>query len=228
MHDLAMTGVSAREQTDLALTDPLTGLGNQRRFFDKVDRLIRERADDPAPFAVGLLDLDGFKPINDLFGRRAGDYILQQVALRLSAAMDVTATVTRVGADEFAFLYPMVFSEEAAAARARMLIEILSAPYDVGERTARLSASVGCSLFSSGDETTELLFNKAETALYHAKRSGRGGVVVFTREMEEAAKRVTRIEQALGKRSGAAFSADRRPQDPQGHRLRGPGAMDRP
>ena len=78
-----------------------------------------------------------------------------------------------------------------------MLIEILSAPYDVGERTARLSASVGCSLFYSGDETTEILVHKAETALYHAKRSGRGRVVVYTREMEEAAKRVTRIEQAL-------------------------------
>lgn len=197
MHNLTTTGAIARDQSDLALTDPLTGLGNQRRFFDKVERLIRERADDPAPFAMGLLDLDGFKLINDLFGRKAGDYILQQVALRLSAAMDTSATVTRVGADEFAFLYPMVFSEEAAATKARMLIEILSAPYDIGERTARLSASVGCSLFSSGEETTDLLFNKAETALYHAKRSGRGGVVVFTREMEEAAKRVTRIEQAL-------------------------------
>ncbi|MBN9037908.1 MAG: EAL domain-containing protein [Rhizobiales bacterium] len=190
-------GLAGREQSDLALTDPLTGLGNQRRFFDKVDRLIKERAEDPAPFAVGLLDLDGFKPINDLFGRKAGDYILQQVALRLSAAMDGNATVTRVGADEFAFLYPMVFSEDAVAAKARMLIEILSAPYDVGERTARLSASVGCSLFFSGEETTEVLFNKAETALYQAKRSGRGRVVVFTREMEQAAKHVTRIEQQL-------------------------------
>lgn len=197
MHDLMTSGLAGREQSDLALTDPLTGLGNQRRFFDKVDRLIRERAEDPAPFAVGLLDLDGFKPINDLFGRKAGDYILQQVALRLSAAMDGNATVTRVGADEFAFLYPMVFSEDAIAAKARMLIEILSAPYDVGERTARLSASVGCSLFFSGEETTEVLFNKAETALYQAKRSGRGRVVVFTREMEQAAKHVTRIEQQL-------------------------------
>jgi predicted signal transduction protein with EAL and GGDEF domain len=78
-----------------------------------------------------------------------------------------------------------------------MLIEILSAPYDVGDRTARLSASVGCSLFYSGEETTEILIGKAETALYHAKRSGRGKVVVYTREMEEAAKRTTRIEQAL-------------------------------
>ncbi|TPL10224.1 EAL domain-containing protein [Mesorhizobium sp. B2-4-14] len=191
------TGQANRESTDLAFTDPLTGLGNHRRFFDKVDRLISDRADDPAPFTVGILDLDGFKPINDLFGHKAGDDILIQVAMRLRASMDGHSTVCRIGADEFAFLYPLVFSEEAAAEKSRMLIEILSAPYDVGERTARLSASVGCSLFYSGDETTEILINKAETALYHAKRSGRGRVVVYTREMEEAAKRVTRIEQAL-------------------------------
>jgi diguanylate cyclase (GGDEF)-like protein len=191
------SGVIAAQGADLAFTDPLTGLGNLRRFFDKVDRLIVERADDPAPFAVGILDLDGFKPINDLFGRAAGDDILQQVAMRLGAAMDQHATVARVGADEFAFLYPLVFSEEAARERALMLIEILSAPYDVGSRTARLSASVGCSLFYSGEESTETLVSKAETALYHAKRSGRGRVVVYTREMEEAARRTTQIEQAL-------------------------------
>lgn len=190
-------GQLVHEGADLAFTDPLTGLGNLRRFFDKVDRLILDRADDPAPFAIGIIDLDGFKPINDLFGRRAGDDILQQVAMRLKAAMDPYSTVARVGADEFACLYPMVFSEEAARARAQMLTEILSAPYDVGDRTARLSASVGCSLFYSREESTETLVSKAETALYQAKRSGRGKVVVYAREMEEAAKRVTRIEQAL-------------------------------
>jgi len=197
MHSPSGSGQQTHEGADLAFTDPLTGLGNLRRFFDKVDRLIVDRADDPAPFTVGILDLDGFKPINDLFGRKAGDDILQQVAMRLKASMDQHSTVARVGADEFAFLYPMVFSEDAAHERALMLIEILSAPYDVGERTARLSASVGCSLFYSGEENTETLISKAETALYHAKRSGRGKVVVYTREMEEAAKRQTRIEQAL-------------------------------
>ncbi|WP_421927967.1 putative bifunctional diguanylate cyclase/phosphodiesterase [Neoaquamicrobium sediminum] len=191
------SGKMGNEAADLAFTDPLTGLGNLRRFFDKIDRLILDRADDPAPFAIGILDLDGFKPINDLFGRRAGDNILQQVAMRLKASMDQHSTVARVGADEFAFLYPLVFSEEAAQERALMLIEILSAPYDVGDRTARLSASAGCSLFYSGEENTETLISKAETALYHAKRSGRGKVMVYTREMEEAARRVTHIEQAL-------------------------------
>lgn len=197
MHPSFGAGQATSAGNDLAFTDPLTGLGNQRRFIDKVERLISDRADDPAPFAIGIIDLDGFKPINDLFGQRAGDDILAQVAMRLSASMDPQSIVCRIGADEFAFLCPMVFSEEAATSRARMMIEILSAPYDVGERTARLSASAGCSLFYSGDETTEILLNKAETALYHAKRSGRGQVVVYTHEMEEAAKRVTRIEQAL-------------------------------
>ena len=197
MQRLFAQGQSSRDNSELAFTDPLTGLGNHRRFSDKVDRLISDRAEDPAPFAVGIIDLDGFKPINDLFGHKAGDDILVQVAMRLRAAMDGHSTVTRIGADEFAFLFPMVFSEEAAAEKSRMLIEILSAPYDVGTRSARLSASVGCSLFHSGDETTEVLIHKAETALYRAKRSGRSAVVIFTQEMEEAAKRVTRIEQAL-------------------------------
>ena len=193
-----MLGADASgDHGDLAYTDPLTGLGNNRRFTTKIKRLIGERADDPAPFAIGIIDLDGFKPINDLFGRAAGDEILMQVALRLHAAMDRHSTVARIGADEFAFLFPMTFSEAAVAEQARMLIEILSAPYDLGERSARLSASVGCSLYYIGNETAEDLIRKAETALYHAKRSGRGRVVVYTQEMEEAAKRMTRIEQAL-------------------------------
>ncbi|MEP4560851.1 MAG: EAL domain-containing protein [Nitratireductor sp.] len=193
-----MPGINEnRDGGDLAYTDPLTGLGNNRRFVTKIKRLIGERADDPAPFAIGIIDLDGFKPINDLFGRAAGDEILMQVALRLHAAMDRHSTITRIGADEFAFLFPMTFSEAAVSEQARMLIEILSAPYDLGERSARLSASVGCALYYIGSESAEDLVRKAETALYHAKRGGRGRVVVYTQEMEDAAKRDTRIEQAL-------------------------------
>ena len=80
---LERSGSTSKDFTDLAYTDPLTGLGNHRRFVDKVERLKAERAEDPAPFAIGIIDLDGFKPINDLFGRSAGDDILMQVAMRL-------------------------------------------------------------------------------------------------------------------------------------------------
>ncbi len=187
-------GVSAAE---LAYTDTLTGLGNHRRFADKVERLVSERANDPAPFAIAILDIDGFKPINDLFGRSAGDDILRQVAMRLRAALDDKVAVTRLSNDEFALLFPFTFREPDARHQGELLVDVLSAPYDIGERTARLSASVGFSLFMRGDETSEELRDKAETALYHAKRSGRGRVVVYSRDMEEHTRRLATIEQAL-------------------------------
>jgi diguanylate cyclase (GGDEF)-like protein len=187
----------ADDGPDAGFTDMLTGLGNGRRFLGKIERLMADRADDPAPFAVGIVDLDGFKPVNDLFGRSSGDRILQQAAQRLGAAMGERSTVVRLGADEFGFLMPMVFSEAAAAKHAHMLIEILSAPYDLGERSARLSASVGSALYFAAGDGADDLVRKAETALYNAKRAGRGKVVVYSQEIEDAARRVTRIEQAL-------------------------------
>ncbi len=179
------------------LTDLLTGLGTRARLEDRIARLIAEREADPAPFAVALLDLDGFKPINDLYGRTAGDGILKQAGLRLRAALDDAASVARIGADEFAILAPMVFSEQAARQLATMLIDVLSAPYDIGSRTVRLSASVGASIFDDVGDAPGDLIAKAETALYEARRNGRGRVMVYSPEMVEAVHSVTRIEQAL-------------------------------
>ena len=176
-------GFSYRRESDVASTDAKTGLANRRRFFVFFEKLLAYHADDPAPFAIARVGLDGFKPVNDLFGRESGDSILQQVGMRLRTAVDEHGVVARYSGDEFAVLYPMVFRREDAKAHGEMLSEILAAPYDLGERTARLSASVGLSLFEDADETVEELLRKADSALYH--------------EMEEAAKRLTRIEQAL-------------------------------
>jgi diguanylate cyclase (GGDEF)-like protein len=179
------------------MTDPLTGLGTRRRLENRIERLIGKRQSDPAPFSVAMVDLDGFKPINDLYGRAAGDGILKQAALRLSAALDEASTVTRTGSDEFTILSPFVFSAKAAERLAHTLIAVLSAPYDIGGRTVRLTASVGSAIYDDADETTAQLVAKAETALYEARRSGRNRVVVYSREMAEAAQAATRIEQAL-------------------------------
>ena len=182
---------------ELAWTDSLTGLGNQHRFEDKVKRIIEERAGDPAPFALAFVDIDGFKPINDLFGRAAGDEILRQIAMRLRSAVDGDVTVTRLYNDVFGLLFPYVFRDADAEAHGELLIHVLSAPYDVGERTARLSASIGFSLFAHGDETADRLREMAETAMYQAKRSGRGRVIVYSRQMEAEHRRLATIEQAL-------------------------------
>lgn len=182
---------------ELAWTDSLTGLGNQHRFCDKVKRLLEERAGDPAPFALAFVDIDGFKPINDLFGRSAGDEILRQIAVRLRNAVGEAVTVTRLYNDVFGLLFPFVFRDADAAEQGELLIDVLSAPYDVGERSARLSASIGFSLYARGDETPERLREMAETAMYQAKRSGRGRVVVYSQRMEEEHRRLATIEQSL-------------------------------
>ncbi len=85
-----------------SFVDPLTELGNARHLKQTVCALAAERASDPAPFTIALANLDGFKPINDLFGPEAGDQILRQVAHRLKACVPEGATVTRTADDEFA------------------------------------------------------------------------------------------------------------------------------
>ncbi|MEL6920032.1 MAG: EAL domain-containing protein [Pseudomonadota bacterium] len=182
---------------ELAYTDTLTGLGNNRRFQKKLERTLAKRQDDPIPFTIGIIDIDGFKPINDLFGKQAGDAILKQIGLRLKAVVGEDATVARIGGDEFGLIMPTTFHEKAAADFGRTLTDVLSAPFDIGERTARLSTSIGLSLFTDQEDTAETLVTKAESALYTSKKNARGGFVVYTYEMEEAARKNAVIEQAL-------------------------------
>lgn len=178
-------------------TDALTGLGNRRRLTEKVDRLAAERAEDPAPFTLGLANLDGFKPINDLFGREAGDAILSQVAHRLRACLPKGATVARLENDEFGFLLPLVFDARGAEGAARMFKDVLSAPFDLGNRTVRLSASFGFAVYPFAGENFDDLLSRADTALYRSKRRGRGQITVYSREIAEEFRRATEIEQAL-------------------------------
>ena len=181
----------------IGFTDPLTMLGNRSRFRDKVFQLVEERTSDPAPFTVGIVNLDGFRPINELFGDKAGDEILCQVAHRLEACMPSGAIVTRHGPDEFAFVLPMIFEEGNAEKIAELFRDLLSAPYDLGDRQARLSASFGLSIYPFGGDTFEQLEKNAETALYRSKRRGRGQVTVYSSRIVDDMNRATKLEQAL-------------------------------
>jgi diguanylate cyclase (GGDEF)-like protein len=181
----------------MAYTDPLTGLGNAYRLRDKVRQIAADRASDPAPFTIGLANLDGFKPINDLFGPHAGDEILCQVANRLLACVPDGATVIRAGGDEFAFVLPLVFERKAAEKVGNMLKEVLSAPFDLGERNVRLSASFGFAVYPFAGEEFEDLLKSADTALYRSKRRGRGQITVYSQEIAQEMKRATQLEQAL-------------------------------
>lgn len=189
--------VSQNELQAMAYSDPLTGLGNRYRLRDKVRLLAAERAQDPAPFTICIANLDGFKPINDLFGAEAGDEILCQVAHRLKACMPDGATVTRHDGDEFAFVLPLVFDGSSAERIGQMMKDVLSAPYDLGDRNVRLSASLGFAIYPFAGEEYEELLKSAETALYRSKRRGRGQITVYSREIAQEMKRATQLEQAL-------------------------------
>lgn len=189
--------VSQNELQAMAYSDALTGLGNRYRLRDKVRLLAAERAQDPAPFTICIANLDGFKPINDLFGAEAGDEILCQVAHRLKACIPDGATVTRHDGDEFAFILPLVFERTGAERIGQMIKDVLSAPYDLGDRNVRLSASFGFAIYPFAGEDFEELLKSAETALYRSKRRGRGQITVYSREIAQEMKRATQLEQAL-------------------------------
>ncbi|MCM2440722.1 EAL domain-containing protein [Agrobacterium vitis] len=180
-----------------AFTDPLTGLGNHHRLQERIRSLSAERAADPAPFTVALVNLDGFKPINDLFGSLAGDEILCQVAHRLKACIPDGAIVTRHDGDEFAVVLPLIFEQISAERIGNLIKDVLSAPYDLGDRNVRLSASLGFAIFPFAGDDFETLMKSAETALYRSKRRGRGQITVYSREIAQEMRRSTQLEQAL-------------------------------
>lgn len=195
--DMPLAPVSQNELQTMAYTDPLTGLGNRYRMRDRIAQISAERAEDPAPFTIGIANLDSFKPINDLFGSAAGDEILCQVAHRLKACIPDGAVVTRHDGDEFAFVLPLVFERASAEKFGQMLREVLSAPYDLGDRNVRLSASFGFAIYPFAGEEFDELLKSAETALYRSKRRGRSQITVYSREIAQEMKRATQLEQAL-------------------------------
>lgn len=183
------------EALSLATFDALTGLANRRAFL----RMAEERLSKPGQFYLGLVDLDGFKPINDIFGHAAGDQVLTEVAQRLCLTCGTGAAVARLGGDEFAVIISDIPDDEAWRYRVERISEVLAAPYIIGTDTAHLSASLG---FARRDpESTDLvpskLLERADYALYEAKELGRGMAVLFEPHHEELIRSTKAIEQAL-------------------------------
>ena len=163
----------------IALTDDLTGLPNRRCFFSLLADRIRAGKERAAPFALGLLDLDGFKPINDIHGHPAGDVILRQVAARLAKAIEGRGSAARMGGDEFAILCDGVGAREEAIALGEEIQAMFATPFAVEGLDIRLTGACGFALFPSSATEPDALVRLADAALYRAKALGPGGVAVF-------------------------------------------------
>ncbi len=156
-----------------AFHDYLTGLPNRLLFFDRLEQAMAGALRRKEGVAVMFLDLDGFKPINDLLGHAAGDHLLAEVACRLRGVLREADTVARLGGDEFLLMIPGRVGPESAEKVAAKVLASFETPFPLEEREIRLTASVGIALFPDDGLDADTLVRRADEALYRAKDAGR-------------------------------------------------------
>ena len=201
--------VSTRKATEaradeMARLDPLTGLPNRlmlrERLAEAVARLVRTGE----AFAVLLIDLDRFKPVNDTLGHPIGDALLEKVADRLRSTVRPTDTVARIGGDEFVILQTGVREAADTQALARRVVDLIGRTYMVEGHLLTIGASVGAALAPGDGVEADKLLKNADLALYRAKLDGRGTYRFFEPEMDARMQARRRLEldmrQALARR----------------------------
>ena len=165
-----------------ATHDMLTGLPNRTLFHDRLSAAMQGAAVGGQGFALVLLDINGFKAINDSYGHPAGDALLQAIAARLRLNLRVGDTVARLGGDEFALILDQLGQTPVVLERCQQLGASLAEPYPLtgrhGSFVARVSASIGIALWSPLVESDETLIQAADRALYQAKESGKNRCVL--------------------------------------------------
>lgn len=191
--DVFRANASALEEaqqlaTSLARHDALTGLPNRRLFAAELASALAKVRDGEDAFAVMLVDLDRFKPVNDLQGHAAGDLVLCEVAGRLQELVGKTGTVARFGGDEFAVITPMrspgLLVEESMRLAGRIVMAMREPMTSAGGRI-EIGASVGIAICPSDGVEAEGLIRAADLAMYRAKQDGRGKSHFFEQSMDQ-------------------------------------------
>ncbi len=165
---------SQKKLTELAYVDSLTSLPNRRAFNELMLDLLAGADQQPDEFALMLIDLDGFKRVNDTLGHDAGDELLTIAAGRLRAAVRGGDFVARLGGDEFAILLRQIKSLDAVKLVCDRVVSGMTAPVEIKGQRVQIGASVGVSLSPRHGRTAEDLYRHTDQALYQAKRSGKG------------------------------------------------------
>lgn len=168
----------------LAFYDPLTNLPNRRMVYDHIDYVIALAERKERIFAILIMDLDKFKPVNDTLGHAAGDELLRQVAGRISKQLRRrTDMVARFGGDEFIIFLDDIAEQRIVEKIAESIISTLTTPFQLSSTNeVQIGTSIGVSFFPKDGMTKEALLNCADTALYQAKNKGRGCFIFYEYE----------------------------------------------
>ena len=181
----------------LATHDALTGLPNRVLLDDRLAQAIAHADRDSQPFAVLMLDLDRFKLINDSFGHRSGDMVLNEVARRLQGLVRSIDTVARVGGDEFVLIVSPSAARTDAEEIAKRANAILGAPFLLEGVELRVASSIGIAFYPTDGGTAESMLAHADAAMYCAKERGRNNYQCFSRGMKSAALERVSLESEL-------------------------------
>jgi diguanylate cyclase (GGDEF)-like protein/PAS domain S-box-containing protein len=199
--DITARHEQQRQLEELAHLDPLTRLPNRALLGDRMNQSMARCRRTGEMMAICMLDLDGFKPVNDQYGHKVGDELLVQLAGRLNQAMRADDTVARLGGDEFVLLLSGLLSSLEAEDALIRLRRVINQPFQLGEHIARVSASIGVTLYPSDTGDADTLLRHADHAMYLAKEGGKNRYVFFNPALEirdrENRDALQRIESAL-------------------------------
>lgn len=161
-----------KEIKHMATHDALTGLPNRRLFNERITLEMAHAERDKEMLSVMLLDLDGFKEVNDTFGHSTGDRILTEIGQRLEGVLRKSDTVARMGGDEFLLIIPQMQRVEDASITADRILEAIRAPFEMEGKTISLSFSIGIAIYPTHGEDVDSLTKHADRAMYVAKDKG--------------------------------------------------------
>jgi diguanylate cyclase (GGDEF)-like protein/PAS domain S-box-containing protein len=198
---LSIADVSALRRAEAKIQhearhDALTGLGNRRLMYERLDTELAKAQQLQLPLGVLFLDLDDFKTINDSLGHESGDIILQTVAERIEHGIRHDDVAIRVGGDEFLIVVPGHGRAECAGL-AEKLLHKLAEPVPLNGEPVSITASIGIALHPLHGANTSDLAKAADNAMYEAKRNGRNGYAFYTDELAQRAQDRMVIEQGL-------------------------------
>jgi diguanylate cyclase (GGDEF)-like protein/PAS domain S-box-containing protein len=198
----AVDHIDKQERLDyVAYYDTLTGLANRALFHERLEQRVMNTGEPSHKLALVLLDIERYKTINDTLGRQAGDALLKDVAVRLSAYAADVGRLARIDADHFALMVPDVQSgEELARLTEQLVREVFGPPFRIGDSDLRVSAKFGIAIFPADGADADTLFRNAEAALKKAKASGERYLFYTQRMNERVAEKLSlenKLRQAL-------------------------------